>query len=81
MVFKSAFRWINPGALRLAKTRPEQPGLSSYGIMDRNSVSKANDVTFGASASQTTPLDGNKVCTRRNEAAYCSTNLCCRVNV
>ncbi|CAM9095729.1 unnamed protein product [Ectocarpus fasciculatus] len=37
-----------------------QSGLGSYGIMDRNSVSNANDITFGASASQATPLDGNK---------------------
>ncbi|CAM9610321.1 unnamed protein product [Pylaiella littoralis] len=31
--------------------------LGSFGIMDRNSFSNANDITFGASASQGTPLD------------------------
>lgn len=33
-----------------------QSGLGSYGVMERITPSKANDITFGASVSQGTPL-------------------------
>lgn len=38
-----------------------QSGLGSYGIMDRNPISKANDVTFGATASEGMLSDQGKV--------------------
>lgn len=40
-----------------------QSGLGSYGVMDRKSVPKAYDVSFGASVSQRTPLDKDEVST------------------